>query len=236
MKYAKFLRWLGVAAMLSLLMAAMPLAPALAANDILLSIAQGKIGDTVTITGSNFQAGTQERQARIIFSSQDFAINKLIGTDVTIYRVMSSANIRLSDDPNPGTFSTSFQIPSTMTNYSNSTTVAVNSGPHYIYVTITTLAGESQVIVSKALLSVIGGAITLDPVKGTVDYPVEITGNSFAANTNITIEFGGDEVDIDDGDTKTDSTGNFESFFIVPEARAGTMKKDTKLPVLSVLV
>ncbi|MFH1648046.1 MAG: IPT/TIG domain-containing protein [Chloroflexota bacterium] len=221
MKFTRFLRLLGTAAVLSLLMAAIPLAPVMAANDIVLSIAQGEIGNTVTVTGSSFTVGTQERQARIIFSPQPFNINNLIGTDVTIYRVMSSANIRLSDEASPGTFSTSFQIPSTVTNYSTSTSVAVSSGTYYVYVTITTLSGESQTIVSKATLTVIGGAITLDPEEGTVDYPVEITGQSFAANTNITIEFGGDKVDIDDGDTKTNSSGNFESFFIVPEARAG---------------
>lgn len=221
MKYAKIIRILGMAVILSLLMMALPLAPVLAANDITLSPTEGKIGDTINISGSNFLYGSQERQARIIVSSQQATINKNIGTDVTVYRVMTYAQIQLADEPFPGTFSASFQIPDTITDHTTSTTVPVTSGTYYVYISITTLAGESPVIVSVASFTVIGGEISINPSEGPVDTFVEITGTSFATNQAITVTFGGNSAPIEDGSTQTDSNGSFSSFIIVPETTAG---------------
>ncbi len=222
MKYSRILRMLGIVLILSLLLMAVPALPAMATNDIALSVSSGKVGDTVTITGTNFTSTVQERYARIIFSSVQANIAQLIDTNVTVYKVLTNTLIAFLDDPSPGTFSTTFQIPSTMTNSTSAASVAVTSGTYYIYVTITTLSGESQVIRSAATFTVAAGAITISPVTGPVDTAVRIVGTGFAPTTAISVEYDSAAVPIGDGDTITGTSGNFDSYLYVPESVAGS--------------
>ncbi len=75
MKKQKLLRYLGMIVLLTILTAVIPAAPVFAA-DVSLSVTSGKIGDSVTFTGTAFSASTDtnEKYARIIFSSQYFGI------------------------------------------------------------------------------------------------------------------------------------------------------------------
>ena len=58
MRYAKTLRILGIALILSLLVIAIPAAPAQAARDITLSPEEGDVFDEITISGDGFNEST----------------------------------------------------------------------------------------------------------------------------------------------------------------------------------
>ena len=60
MKLAKIIRILGIAIILSLLIAVIPAVPALAVGDISLYPDEGNIGDKITIIGTGFPASKGE--------------------------------------------------------------------------------------------------------------------------------------------------------------------------------
>ncbi len=213
MKYAKIIRVLGIALILSLLMIAVPAAPAHAWYDILLLPAQGEIGDTITVSGTAFIPTTNPADGVVIyFSDQLASAGQSIGTHVTRYRTVLSG----ITTGTTGTFVATFNVPTTFND-----TTAVAPGTHYLYVC---QPATSLLILNTATFTVTGGIsgeISIDPDKGPVDTLVEITGEGFAADEEIIIEFDGDEVDIEDGDDETDSSGEFSSDIFVPESDAG---------------
>lgn len=221
MKYSRILRMLVVTLILSLLLMAVPALPVHAANDLTLSVNQGQIGTQFTVTGSGFSPSTEtaERHARIIFAKENVVTGNYIDTHVLTYKVLGSQIISWNTDAVPGYFQGTYTVPATLT--SGTVDQSVTSGTYYIYITITTAQGVGTYIYSKATFTVVGGQIVLDPEEGPVDYLIEISGTDFAPDEEITIEFAGDEVDIEDGDDETDSSGDFSSFIIVPEIRGG---------------
>jgi hypothetical protein len=92
----------------------------------------------------------------------------------------------------------------------------VTTGTYYVYATY----GDTE-IVAIAEFQVIGGAIEVDPDRGNVGDEVEITGADFLENERLTVEFDGDEVDIESGDDRADSGGEFSLTFLVPEGIVG---------------
>ncbi len=88
---------------------------------------------------------------------------------------------------------------------------------YYVYVTYD---GDDE-IVAVAEFTVIAADIDLSPDEGSVDTEVEITGIDFADSEDITVEFDGDDLDIEGGDDETDNDGEFECTVIIPEATAG---------------
>jgi len=221
MKCARILRTLGIVVILSLLIAAIPVSPALAANDLAVSPTTGSIGENFTVTGTNFTPSTDttERQARIIFAKQNVNTGSNIDINVNTYEVLGHQQVSFDTDPVPGRFSGTYAVPSILDD--GTVDESVTSGTYYIYITLTLASGVGTYIYAKASFNVIGGEIEIDPEEGPVDTFVEITGEAFAADEDIEIEFDGDEIDIEDGDDETDSDGEFSAFIIIPESKAG---------------
>ena len=217
MKHLKIYRMLGIVVIFSLLILAIPATPALAFYDMALTPAQGAIGETITISGTNFPPTTDPSNPQIgliYFSSQDASVGQLIGTHVTTYKTIAQPVTNTL-----GQLSASFIVPSTFATGGN-----VGPGTHYIYVC---MPPSNPAIQGKATFTVIGsGEIAIDINEGPVDEFVEITGSDFSADEPIFVEFAGNEVDIEDGNTTTGSTGSFVSYIAVPEIRAGTHNID----------
>ena len=212
MRYTKLFRVLGMAIILAMLVVTIPATPAQAAA-ITLSTTGAKVGDTITITGSGFSPTSDPnypQYAAVYFSNQSATVGQYMNTNVTTYKTVATP---LTDQY--GNFSVTYTIPDRITAAN-----PVNPGTYYFYAC--QLTGVSDLILAVATITITGaGEITIDPDEGPVDTEVEITGTNFAANSNITIKFDGDELDIEDGDTQTDSNGNFTSYIFVPESTAG---------------
>lgn len=215
MKHVKALRILGIAVILTLLMTLIPAVPAIAQwYHMVLTPTQGAIGETINIAGSGFPATSDPANpqiALIYFSSQDAtAGSHSIGTHVTIYKTIGQVTTN-----SLGQFNISFTVPSTFATGGN-----VSPGAHYVYACC---PPSNPMIQGKATFTVLGaGEITTDIDEGPVDSLVRITGTDFSASQPISIEFGGDEVDIEDGNTTTGTTGSFVSYIAIPETWAGT--------------
>jgi len=188
----------------------LPAIPAQANYDLLISPSQGSIGDTITITGSNFPPTTNPLNPQVIwiyFSNEQVSKFKLIGTDLTNYQTISNPTTTST-----GTFSTTFTIPDKLKDNS-----AVTTGTYYIYVCYQ----FSTMILNRVSLTVIGGDISIKPTQGVVDSQITITGDGFVDNSTISIMFGRQSVFIEEGDATTDSNGDFLSTIVVPTDRAG---------------
>ena len=225
MKYAKILRILGIAIILSLLIVAIPAVPALALTyDIELfnedgdEVEEGAIGEEITIIGTSFGYNVGiERMVRIIFAKDEASKYEDIGIHVDTFERLEWAEIEQEDD---GSFETTFEVPDILNDGTDDEDVT--SGTYYVYVTISSSGSESPDIRAIAEFTVISGEISLDPEEGTVDTLVEISGEYFAADEEILIEYDGDEIDIEDGDDETDSSGDFVTIISIPESTAGT--------------
>jgi hypothetical protein len=212
MKSMKIARLLGITLVISLLMVAIPASPALAVYDMLVSPTSGQIGTTITINGSSFVPTSNPADPQYVivyFSSQNVVVGSLVGTDVTIYKTVFQAQTTAS-----GTFTGTFQIPSKFNDNSD-----VGSGTHYLYAAQHTAPTQ---ILGKATFTVVGGDISLNPLTGIVDSPLVITGDNFAASQSITVQFDGVTVPIEEGNTTTDTNGDFTSTILVPESKAGS--------------
>jgi len=220
MKYAKTLKIFGIAVVLSLLMIAIPAAPALA-YDIEIDPEEGTIGDEIYITGDGFTASSEtvERQVMIFFSNEEGTLTDFIDDDIENYEIVGSELIGYFDDPDEGEFETTFDVPAVLTDGDDD--VDVTSGTYYIYVTtIYSDTDPGKDIRAMAEFTVIAGEVSIDPDEGPVDSFVEIIGSAFGSRQDIEIEFDGDSLPIE-GDDETDSDGEFESFIIIPESYAG---------------
>ncbi|MFH1652110.1 MAG: hypothetical protein ABID87_08450, partial [Chloroflexota bacterium] len=221
MKTASTFRIIGTLfVLLLLLIAALPASPAYAARAIDLDIADGKIGDSVGITGSGWSAstGSTDKFIDIFFSSDDADVGNLINTQVKTYKKLKTVWI---NEEGEFPINTAFTVPSSMND--GSVDDDVTSGTYFIYASreYTSPDAPATVIGAVATFSVAGGEITIDPEDGPVGTPIDIQGIDFPSRENVDIDFDGDAVDIDDGDDETDSSGDFFSTILVPDATAG---------------
>ncbi|GAH59961.1 unnamed protein product, partial [marine sediment metagenome] len=76
-------------------------------------------------------------------------------------------------------------------------------------------------VVATDWFTVIGGVIGLDPDAGPVGTGVEISGDNFSDREDITVEYDGDEIGIESGDSRTDVGGEFTCIIIIPESTRG---------------
>lgn len=214
MKYRKIFRILGIAIILSLLVLATPVAPAQAARDIELDPEEGKIGEDITVSGTDFNASSEDvdKYATIYFSSQEADTFDDIDDEVDTYEKIRDG-VWLDEE---GNFETTFEVPDRLTDGDDNEDVT--SGTYYVYICHFGYTRISAV----AEFTVIGGEIEIDPEEGPVGTPVDITGTDFAAEEEIVIEYDGDEVDIEDGDDETDDDGEFLSVILIPDSNAGT--------------
>ena len=205
MKYCRIFGTLALAAIFSLLLVALPAAPAHAVTKyIYLDPEEGRIGERVDIDGEGFIPGSLS----LYFSKYPVTVGDPITTS-HLYEYLGTAPV---DEYNE--FSDYFLVPDELTKGSYATQ-DVTSGRYYVY------ALELGVVVAGDYFDVIAGEITVYPTRGPVETEVQIDGTGFADNENIEIEFDGYEVDIESGDDETDNDGDFTSYIIIPESAAG---------------
>jgi len=211
MKYTKILQIFSIAIILSLLVVAVPATAQ--TRFIALDPEEGKIGDEITIVGEGFNKSTDESEkyASIYFSSEEASTVHDIDDDVTIYEVLKEG-IWLDED---GEFDTTFDVPVELDDGDDEEDV--EAGTYYVYVT----HYPSVRIRAVAEFTVIGGEIEIDPDNGPAGTEVEVIGTDFSAEEDVTIEYDGDDVDIEDGDDETDNDGEFLSVIFIPESTAG---------------
>jgi len=213
MKYAKIIRVFSIIIILSLLLFALPASPAQAAREIVLDPEEGSIDDTIEIVGEDFNKSTEDsdKYATIYFSSEKGNTADDIDDEINIYEIVRDG-VWLDED---GAFETTFKVPDRLTDGDDEEDVG--TGTYYVFVCH---YGYKR-ISAAAEFVVIGGDVEIDPEEGPVATEVEITGTDLSSNKDITIEYDGDEVDIDSGDDETDKDGEFTSYILIPESIAG---------------
>lgn len=212
MRYTKILRIFSIVIILSLLLVAMPATPAQADRGVTLDPEEGNIGDRITATGTDFNKSTEDndKYANLYFSSEEADTLDDIDSDVTIYERLR-VGIWLDEE---GDFEYTFTVPEVLSD--GDSDEDVTGGTYYVYVTH---YGYNR-IAAIAEFTIIAGEMTIDPEEGPVATEVEITGTDFSSDEDITIEYDGDEVDVD-GDDETDDDGDFTSYILIPESIAG---------------
>ena len=114
MKYARILRLLGIAVIMTLLLATIPAAPVLS-YDRLITVTIVEDGDDIEITveGEDWRASTDstERHVDIYMSSQEAEIGDTVGSDITRYKLMRSPMVGEEDTDDEGTFTSTFNAP-----------------------------------------------------------------------------------------------------------------------------
>ncbi len=218
MKYARIMRIICIAIILSVTVIATPVAAQ--TRVITISPEEGSIGTTITIIGEGFNKSTEstDRYAIIYFSSQEASTLNDIDTAVTEYKIADSL-VFLDTE---GEFSTTIEVPAVLDDGDDEVDVAV--GTYYIYVCYYNLTSPPTVakrIRSVAEFIVTGGDITLDFTEDPVATEVEITGADFASNAILTVFYDDEEINIQSGDEDTDSNGEFVSSILIPESTAG---------------
>jgi len=214
------LRVFSTAVVLALLVVSSLAAPVLAAADITLSEDEGSIGDEITIYGEGFNKSTDttEKYAVIYFSREEAGNFDDIDADVTIYEKVKDG-LALDTD---GEFEVDIDIPDELNDGDEDEDVT--SGTYYFYVChylVTTPPEVDVNIRAVAEFTVTGGEISISDSSGPVDTEVKITGTDFADDEEITIEFDGDDVRIEDGNEDTNSAGGFNSYIYIPDSTAG---------------
>ena len=216
MKYIRIFRLLGVTLILSLVLAAIPAMPVMAANDLSLSVTSGKVGDSITVTGTNFSASsdTLEKHARIIFGKDNASVGGSIDTTVKTYKVMSSPYISATTDPNPGYFQTTITVPSSLID--GEIDADVTPGTYYIYVTLEYASGPLASISAVTTFTVSQGAMLdpLSPIQGSAGADVAVSGANFPASTALIFKVDTVVITPKSGDTQTRSSGIFLSTII----------------------
>ncbi len=208
MKYGRFFRILTITSILSILLLMITATPALAVGNFEIAPRTGVVGDSVEIYGYGFNPAIA---LRVYFAADTAILGDSLTIDVDTYQRI--ATVTSAAD---GTFIFNFPVPSVLTEGADDQTVT--TGTYYIYAT---LSGNTLIIAVGTFTVESPGTITLDVDTGPVDTEVEISGEGFANREYITIEYDGDEVDIESGDSRTSTSGEFVSTIIIPESTAG---------------
>jgi len=216
-KNIKILRALTIGVILSLLVILIPASPALAARSIDLDPEEGKIGDYIDITGEDWPPSDPGadppyyKYVDIYFASDEAEIGDDIDDQVEVYELVEE---EVQVDTN-GDISDRFRVPDELTD--GSPEEDVRGGTYYVCVTY----WDEEDIKAVAEFTVIAGEITdFDPDEGPVGTLVDISGEGFGEKEDITIEYDGDELDVE-GDDAADSSGDFDCAIIIPRSTAG---------------
>jgi hypothetical protein len=213
-KFTKIFRILTLAAIVSLLLLVIPAPPALALDyDIELDPDEGEIGDRFYVRGEDWPESdpypAPPEEVDIYFSRDEADEGDEIDDEVINYEDFGSDTI--NED---GVFSKRVTVPDELTDGDEDE--VVHGGTYYVYVT---MEGDDE-IEAVAEFKVIAGEITLDPTSGVVGTEVEITGQYFSDEEDITVEYDDDEIDIEEGDTSSDDDGEFTCSILVPASTA----------------
>jgi len=217
MRYSKILRIFSLVMVLALLVMAMPVTPVRAIVELTVDPEEGSVGDTVHVVGEGFPFSTESTLKHFIvyFSNQEASTVDSIDDEVTTYEIIRDG--RYFDEN--GEFVFDFVVPKEMNDGDDDEAVA--AGTHYLYVCYYTLTSPYTVvktIKAVAEFTVIGGDITIDPEDGPVGTEVEISGSQFTAKESITVYYDGGEIEMESGNSKTDSNGKFTCTVLVPES------------------
>jgi len=178
---------------------------------------EGTIGDTIRVAGKGFNKSTEDadKYATIIFSSEEATTDDDIDDEVTVYEFVAEG-VYLDEN---GEFDVSFDVPTELNDGVDEETVHV--GTYYIYVCHYMVNVLATRISAVAEFDVILGNITIEPDRGTVGTSVEIIGTDFFSDEDIVINYDEIDLDIDSGDTETDSSGEFTAYVTIPKSTAG---------------
>ena len=217
MKTLKILSVAGLVFSLCLLVQPEHSAVAQGEREVYVFPSEGTIGDTIRVAVKGFNKSTEDadKYATVIFSSEEATTDDDIGSDVTKYELVAEG-IWLNEN---GEFDVSFDVPAELNDGVDEETVHV--GTYYIYVChymVNVLAPRIRAVIE---FDVILGNITIKPDKGTVGTSVEIIGTDFFSDEDIAINYDEIDLDIDSGDTKTDSSGEFTAYVTIPKSTAG---------------
>jgi len=210
MKYKKILQVLVVAVTLTLLVMALPTTTALAKETLTLSPSKGVIGDEIDVTGSGYDPGDR---IYIYFSSQKADVDDDI-SDLDVWVEVDTARASFVLEGG-GHITGSFEVPDEITDGYD--TEKVIGGDYFVY---TTERQEGRIL-AKEEFTVVGIA-EIDPTEGPVGTGVEIRGKGFEDEEYIDVFYDGEEIEIVDGDNKTDGNGEFRLTITIPESIAGT--------------
>ena len=218
MKFTKIFRALTIAVILSLLVVVIPASPALAAREIDLEKNEGEIGEYIDFDGQGWPPSDPAAEPPfykyldIYFTSEEAIVGEDIDDEINVYELVEE-KIQVDTD---GDFSDRFKVPSELSD--GSPDEDVRGGTYYVCATY----WNEEDIKAVAEFTILAGEITdFDPDEGPVGTEVDISGEDFAENEDIIIEYDGDELDIYDGDTDTDSGGDFDCTIIIPPSTAG---------------
>jgi len=208
-----------MAIVLSLLVVAIPASPALAVDyDIDLDPDEGEIGEYFYVDGDDWPPSTNVgeldediEEVDIYFSSEEADTGDDIDDEVENYELLKS-DVDVEED---GDFRKKVTVPDRLTDGDEDEDVV--RGTYYVYVTM----ANSDRIRAVAEFTVIAAGMTIDPDNGSVGTEVKITGVDFGGNDDITVEYDGVAIDIESGDTDTDSNGDFETTILIPESIVG---------------
>jgi hypothetical protein len=214
MKHKKILRIFGLIIVFSLLFLLIPASPAFAWYDIYTSPILGKVGDTITLYGTSFSLSTAgSNPAMIYFTNQNFLVGQSVDISSSAKTILLK---RIDDISSNGTFTTTFVVPNRLNDLSE-----VLPGTYYLY---SCQPPTSLEIRNKVAFTVTGGTCALSSNSGIVNSQIQITGNSFPANSQISVQFDLQAAQYISGNLQTDSTGAFFMQIAIPPAFAGAHK------------
>jgi len=210
MKFRKILQVLVVAVTMTLLAMALPTTTALAKEILNLSPSKGVIGDEIEVTGSGYDSGDR---IYIYFSSQKADVDDDID-DLDVWVEVDTARASLVLEGG-GYIGGSFEVPDELSDGYDIEKVL--GGDYFVY---TTERQEGRIL-AKEEFTVVGIA-KVDPTEGPVGTGIEIRGEGFEDEEYIDVFYDGEEIEIVDGDDKTDDDGEFRLTITIPESTAGT--------------
>jgi len=212
-----------IALVVAFTMLAMAIPATAATRFIELDPEEGTIGSTVVVVGEGFNQSTEttDKYAVMYFSSEEATEVDDIDSDVTVYEIVRDG-IWLDED---GEFETDFTVPEELNDGEDEDDYEdVTAGTYYVYICHYLSTSPPTVatrIRAKAEFTVIGGVVEIDPEEGPVGTEVEIVGSEFAAKEDLEITYDDEKVNIESGDDKTDSDGEFACTIFIPESTTG---------------
>lgn len=217
MKNKRVFAILGIMCILTTLFTVMPVSPVLAANTITAQPNYGVIGDEIIVHGV-FDTAGNERWAIIYMSTSDLAVGTGVITSAPSYeKVVNAVYIPPTGSSSAGIFNAHFDVPATLQD--GAVDIDVTPGSYFLYATIMSSMGESNIAVKTTFTVSAPLVPVLDPLNPTSGPPgtsVTVSGGSFPATTAIVFQFDTTVITPASGDTSTRSTGAFQSVVTVP--------------------
>ena len=175
-----------------------------------LSTEEGEIGDTVTITGNFFPAGSF---LSLYFSADEADIESNLDIDITTYKYLGLIH---TDSTGRILEGAHFQIPDQMPDGKDE--ADVTSGKYYIYVT----HKDGKEVIASAFIRIPSNAETeISPQSGPVDGRVDIESKDLRPGQQITVKYDNKKVALIGDDHQTDDEGRFHGAILIPESSSG---------------